>query len=83
LVLRFSEIRVDAGCFTNGSIGWGMISSNCVGVLLVATTKFEKIEGSPTLPLALRLRWCLQWVKEEDLVNLRSVCDSELSYQDS
>jgi len=34
----FTEIRVDVGCFTNGYTGWGMISSDCVGVLLVATT---------------------------------------------
>jgi hypothetical protein len=43
--------------------------------VFVEATKLEKIEAFLTLPLALRLRWCLQRVKEEDMANLRIECE--------
>lgn len=72
--IGLTKISVDVDCFTNGLIVWGVIFRDYAGDVFAETTKLEKIEAFLTLPLALRLRWCLQWVKEEDMANLRIEC---------
>lgn len=64
------KVNIDAGCFKDNYTCWGLISRDHQGVVQVAATKSERITCSPNLAEALGLRWCLQWVKTQNLQNV-------------
>jgi len=64
------KVNIDAGCFKDNYTCWGLISRDHQGVVQAAATKRERITCSPNLAEALGLRWCLQWVKTQNLQNV-------------
>lgn len=72
------KINVDAGCFDNGTIGWGFLVRNFEGKVSFTATKREKIRVSPLLAEVLGLRWCLQWAQEQHYKELIIETDSEI-----
>ncbi|PNY16580.1 ribonuclease H, partial [Trifolium pratense] len=74
------KVNIDAGCFSNGTTGWGMIMRNHLGMVDFAATHLEKIKVSPTLAEAMALRWCLKWIQastHHEHITIES--DSEIS----
>jgi len=53
------KLNVDAGCFKDDTVGWGMVVRDHRGVVEFAVSKPERRQLSPTLTEALALRWCL------------------------
>ena len=53
---------VDAGCFSNGQTGWGLILKNQTqtGIDTHSKCKLESVEVDPCLAEALGVRWALQ-----------------------
>jgi ribonuclease HI len=56
------KLNVDAGCFADGFISFGMVIRDSSGLVQFASTKREKRQASPSLAEAMALRWCLQWI---------------------
>lgn len=50
---------VDAGCFSNGTTGWGLILKNQDGRVVHSACKLEMVEVDPFLAEALGVRWAL------------------------
>lgn len=61
---------VDAGCFQDGSTGWGLIMRNDRDKVFLAECKLEAISIDPSLVEAIGLRWCLQKLTEMGLRNM-------------
>lgn len=72
------KINIDAGCFENRTTGMGMNFRNHEGSVWFAATKFEKVNVSPILAETLCLRWCLQWVKEQNFEKIVIETDAEV-----
>ncbi|CAJ2645003.1 uncharacterized protein LOC123895600 [Trifolium pratense] len=51
---------VDAGCFMDGSTGWGLVFHNQVGETIFSACKREFISVEPIVAEALGIRWALQ-----------------------
>jgi hypothetical protein len=75
---NFIKINVDAGCFLDGSTGWGFIVRNAAGLVQFAATKLEGISVSPLLAECLGLRWCLAWAVDNRLSNIIIESDAEV-----
>jgi len=73
----FAKVNVDAGCFEGNYTCWGLIDRDHRGNVQAAATKSEKLKCSPTLAEALGLRWCLQWIKDQNLQNVVVEMDAE------
>jgi hypothetical protein len=71
------KVNVDAGCFEDGSTGWGFIARNAAGLALSAETKSDGISYSPLMAECLGVRWCLAWVLEKQLSNVIIETDAE------
>jgi ribonuclease HI len=76
--LSTTKINIDAGCFPNGTTGWGMVVRNHEGAVSRAETKLESLKIDPTVAEALGLRWCLQWAKDQSFESLIVETDSEI-----
>lgn len=50
---------VDAGCFPNGTTGWGLILKNHEGTVVHSECKLDTVEVDPCLAEALGVRWAL------------------------
>jgi ribonuclease HI len=55
-----NRIYVDAGCFSNGSTGWGLVVKDHEGSVILSACKKEEIQTSPNLAEALGIRWAMQ-----------------------
>ncbi|GAU29911.1 hypothetical protein TSUD_148190 [Trifolium subterraneum] len=55
-----NRICVDAGCFSNGSTGWGLIVKDHEGSVIFSACRFEEIHTSPILAEALAIRWAIR-----------------------
>lgn len=74
----FTKVNVDAGCFEGNYTRWGLIDrDHRSGNLQAAATKREKLKCSTTLAEALALRWCLQWINDQNLQNVVVETDAE------
>lgn len=76
--LSTTKINIDAGCFPNGTTGWGMVVRNHEGAVSRAETKLESLKIDPTVAEALGLRWCLQWAKDQSFESLIVETDSKI-----
>lgn len=72
------KINVDAGCFTDGSSGWGFIARDHQGRALFSATRKEQTSVTPLVAEALVLRWCLSWAVGEQFQRLIIETDAEL-----
>ena len=66
---------VDVGCFSNGTIGWGLILKNHEGTVVHNECKLDTVEVDPCMAEALGVRWALssgiQWLKlSSDALNV-------------
>lgn len=54
-----------------------MIIGNHEGAIITAKTKIETVSMTPILAEAMKLRWCLNWIKEQKLQNIIVEMDVE------
>lgn len=54
------HLFVDAGCFSNGHTGWGLIMKDLSGQITLSKSKLEAVEVDPCLAEAMGVRWALQ-----------------------
>jgi len=73
----FAKVNIDAGCFEGNYTCWGLIVRDHRGHVQAAATKREKLKCSPTLAEAIGLRWCLQWINDQNLQNVVVEMDAE------
>lgn len=73
----YVKINVDAGCFSDGTTGWGMVVRNAAGLVLFAETRFDGISVSPLVAECMGLRWCLARAMEKQLCNVIVELDAE------
>ncbi|GAU47092.1 hypothetical protein TSUD_369250 [Trifolium subterraneum] len=55
-----NRICVDAGSFSNGSTGWGLIVKDHESSVILSACRFEEIYTCPILAEALGIRWAIQ-----------------------
>jgi len=72
------KINVDAGCFSEGSTGWGFIARDHLGEVLFSATRKEPTEVTPLMAETLGIRWCLLWAEEKNCPKLIVESDAEL-----
>jgi len=53
------KINVDAGCFSHGNAGWGLVARKHYRSVMLAETKCEDIEVSSLVAETMGLRSCL------------------------
>ncbi|GAU39667.1 hypothetical protein TSUD_60340 [Trifolium subterraneum] len=75
--IGFLKVNIDAGCFKNNYTCWGLLDRNHKGIVQFAATKRERITCSPLLVEALSLKWCLRWIKDQNLQNVEVEMDAE------
>ncbi|XP_024634454.1 uncharacterized protein [Medicago truncatula] len=69
---------VDAGCFSNGQTGWGLILKNQTqtGIITHHKCKLDSVEVDPCLAEALRVTWALQVAVRLGIQSLKLSCDA-------
>lgn len=58
---------MDAGCFADGSTGWGCVTKDREGRVILAASRKEVTTIDPLLAEALGVRWGLQLAMEQQL----------------
>lgn len=61
------KLNVDAGCFNDGTTGWGLVIRDHTGAVSLTACKSEEVELSPMVAEAIGLRWCLSVAKDLSL----------------
>ncbi|MCH92536.1 RNA-directed DNA polymerase (Reverse transcriptase) [Trifolium medium] len=70
------KINVDAGCFKDGTTGWGLVVRNSAGLVLFAETKIDEVLVSPLLAECMGLRWTRGallgiWINNSSILQLK------------
>lgn len=58
---------MDAGCFSEGQTGWGLIIRNHRKEVILSACRKENIRVNPTLAEALGIKWGLQTAVDKNL----------------
>lgn len=72
-----TKVFVDAGCFSEGGTGWGLVILDGDGVISYSACKREDIVVSPLLAEALGVRWALQISDQLGISNAAIFTDAE------
>jgi ribonuclease HI len=71
-------IFVDAGCFSNGSTGWGLVAYDQPNSIYISACRKENIEIDPLLAEVLGIRWGLQTAKDLNWQTVTIMSDAEV-----
>lgn len=69
-VIEENIINIDAGCFSNGSTGRGLVAYDCIDSISFAACRRENISTDPILAEALGVRWSLQLAKDHHMLKV-------------
>lgn len=67
---------MDAGCFADGSTGWGCVTKNGAGSIILPACRKEAIATDPLLAEALGIRWGLQMALDQHLHEVAILSDA-------
>ena len=67
---------MNAGCFSNGTTGWGLIQKNQSRIVVHSECKLETVEVDPCMAEALGVRWDLQIGARPGIQSLKLSCDA-------
>lgn len=76
--LAAKHVYVDAGCFSEGGTGWGLVVTDIQAAVSFSACKRDSASVSPVMAEGLGLRWALGMVEDLNITDVQIVTDADL-----